>query len=96
MPIKRKARGGKLRRQVTDLFDLPAEVMLDLPLVSLIGLERMQIENHRGIIEYTATRIRVNTTAGVIRIEGEGLLVHDIGTDAICIDGTIRTISFVL
>ncbi|HHY59648.1 MAG TPA: sporulation protein YqfC, partial [Clostridia bacterium] len=55
----------QLQENVVDLLEMPPDVMLDLPKVTMIGRQKLLLENHRGIIEYGLTRVRVRTTAGL-------------------------------
>jgi sporulation protein YqfC len=59
-----------VRSTVSEMFELPKEITLNMPKISLIGNNQMLVENHRGIIEYTPNIIRVNSTVGVIRVQG--------------------------
>ena len=38
---------------MVEIFELPAEVILDLPLVTLIGDNRLKIENYLSVTEYS-------------------------------------------
>ncbi len=78
-----------------DAFELPKEVVLNLPLISLTGHEELLIENYKGIIEYTDERLRVNTSAGVIRVEGRGLYLKLITSESMTINGNIMKIEFI-
>ncbi|NLZ44307.1 MAG: sporulation protein YqfC [Clostridia bacterium] len=55
-------------------FDLPGEVLLDLPRLVMLGNSRMVVENHRGLLEYTEETVRIKTAhSGEIRVTGKGL-----------------------
>ncbi|MBR4114266.1 MAG: sporulation protein YqfC, partial [Anaerotignum sp.] len=47
-----------LRKNVTEALELPKEIMLNLPLISLIGREEVTIENYKGILEYGEETVR--------------------------------------
>lgn len=66
-----------------------------MPKMNLIGNNQMLVENHRGIIEYTPSLIRVNSTVGVIRIRGDELSLRNIAADDIMISGDIKSIEFI-
>lgn len=80
------------RQHFANIFDIPRDVMLDLPKISLLGDIQLYIENHRGIIEYKENLIRVSTTLGEIVIQGEGMVLRNIGVEEIYIDGRIKEI----
>lgn len=82
------------KQQFSNVFDIPKDIMLDLPKVSVMGDIQAYIENHRGVIEYKSEIVRVSTTLGEISIEGEDLILRNIGIEEIYIDGKINKISF--
>lgn len=81
--------------KVSDAFELPKEITLNLPKISIIGNIQMIVENHKGIIEYAPERIRINSSIGVIRIEGEGMNLRNIASDDIIVTGTIKKIEYI-
>ncbi len=54
----------------------------------------MLVENHKGIIEYTPQRIRLNSTIGVIRVQGANMNLKNIAVDDIMVTGEIKTVEF--
>jgi len=90
----REHRLEAVKEKISELFELPKDIVLDLPKVSMIGKNQMYIENHRGIIEYTMQRIRINSSLGVIRISGREMKIRNIGKEEIIIIGEITVIEF--
>lgn len=84
-----------VRSTVSEMFELPKEITLNMPKISLIGNNQMLVENHRGIIEYTPNIIRVNSTVGVIRVQGNELHLRNIVAEDIMISGEIVSIEFI-
>ncbi len=77
---------------LTEIFDLPHEVVMNLPKITIIGNLILEIENHRGIIEYCPEKIRVGVTGGELEVRGENLILSNILPDFINIRGTIKDI----
>ncbi|QZY56550.1 sporulation protein YqfC [Crassaminicella profunda] len=90
-----KSKTKEIRESVSELLELPKDIMLDLPRITLLGKLQLYIENHKGIIEYSDTRIRVNTKSGVIRITGRELSIKTIVTEEIIICGQVENIEFI-
>lgn len=88
--------GGRLKRNVSEALELPREVVLNLPLISITGREEVLIENYKGIIEYDGRRVRASTTAGIIKIEGINLLLKHVTNESIVVTGDVRTIEFIV
>lgn len=74
-------------------LELPKDLVLDLPRVTLLGDMQLIVENHRGIIEYTTERVRISTGLGELVIEGKDLALRAIFSEEIAVDGKIRAIS---
>lgn len=83
-----------LRASVSELFELPKEITLNWPKIIMIGTRQMLVENHKGVIEYTPVRIRVNSAVGVIRIAGKDLKLKTIAVDDIFITGDVEHVEF--
>jgi len=92
--VKGKREKGELQRRVTDFLDLPKDVFLDLPRITLLGNMQLFIENHYGIIEYSPGIIRVSSNRGEIVITGSELLIETILSEEITIIGKIGEIKF--
>lgn len=85
---------GNLKNRFSNILDIPKDVMLDLPKLTVIGDLQIYIENHRGIIEYTDELIRLSTSLGQLSIKGEKLVLRNISIEEIYIDGRIKEINF--
>ena len=59
------------------------------PRVDLQGDRRVVIENHRGMVEYSDTCMRVSVRGGVIRVTGMGLELLVMNHDELVIGGRI-------
>lgn len=79
-----------LKRRLTDVFDLPHDITLDLPRILLVGGLQAIVENHRGLIEYTPQKVVVGITRGQLAIQGEDLEIGLINTEEITVLGRIR------
>lgn len=83
-----------LRVKITELLELPKEVALDMPKITMIGNGSLVIENYKGIIEYESNRIRINTGSGVIRLTGVRLVIKEITSENIMVNGDIGSLEF--
>ena len=81
-----------LKRRVTTTFELPRDIMLDLPCVRMIGDEELVLSNHKGIAEYAKEQVRIKTSLGMAKILGRGLIIKEISREDIVIVGKIDTI----
>ena len=91
----KKKKLNEVKSTVSDIFELPKEITLNIPKINVVGNNQMLIENHRGIIEYSPNLIRINSTIGVIRIKGEDLNLRNIGAEDIMVTGDIKSMEFI-
>ena len=91
-----KSAENRLTSALTSVLELPKEVIMNLPLITLIGHEDMTIENFKGILEYSEERIRINTTTGIVMVEGKKLVLKQVTSDNIGIAGIIGKIEFLV
>ena len=82
------------RKNVTEALELPKEIMLNLPLISLIGREEVTIENYKGILEYDEEMVRIGTAAGVLRLTGKELCLKQLSAECMVVTGKIENIGF--
>jgi sporulation protein YqfC len=83
-----------MKKALTELLKLPKEIILDFPLLTIVGNEEVLIENYRGLIEYTEEKIRLNSSCGVIKISGKKLEVKQITDENLKIAGIITGVEF--
>lgn len=85
---------SRVRGLLTDVLELPRDLVQNLPRVTMVGNIQLTLENHRGIILYTDQRIRVAVDKGEIVIEGQRLTIRSIFSDEIVVDGLITGVSY--
>lgn len=83
-----------VKEKVAEFLELPREVVLDLPKITMVGLSNIMVENYKGIIEYDNNRIRLNTNSGIIKITGEKLVIREITSEDIIVEGRISQLDF--
>lgn len=89
------ALGPRFRRWVDRLsgtLGIPPEVALGVPKATMIGSLQVQIENHRGLVEYTTERVRVRAESGEIVILGTRLRIGSIYQQEMVIEGNITSV----
>ena len=84
-----------LKNRLSELSELPKDVVLGIPMLTMIGQMELNIENYRGIIEYTDSLIRVHTKDGQIRVSGRELKVEYYTNDEMKVPGHIVSIEYV-
>lgn len=88
--MKKKMEDIKIN--LSEALELPLDITLDLPKISIIGNKEVSIVNHKGIIEYTNTMVRINSKIGILKIIGYDLEIKNILMEEILITGFIEKI----
>ena len=83
-----------LKHKVAKISEAPEDVILGIPLITILGSIEINIENYGGIIEYTDSLIRIRTKVGQIIIKGKKLRIEQYTSDEMKIHGIINSIEF--
>lgn len=75
-------------------FTLDIDVLRNSTLIHIQDNIRIHIENHKGIIEYSTQKVRINTQKGIMQIWGNDLLIKEIDMTDILVFGKIDTVVF--
>lgn len=92
----KKTQGPKvsLKEKMSELLELPKDIVLNVPKLTMVGNADLLIENFKGIIEYDNDRIRINTNSGIVKITGEGLRIKEITSEDLMVNGDISSLEF--
>ncbi|MGG1311842.1 MULTISPECIES: sporulation protein YqfC [Cohnella] len=81
--------GRKLRRWTARILDLPQDVVLDLPRVTMIGGVQLTVENHRGVLHFSPGSLRLAMERGELEVTGKNLVIRTIGAEEVLVEGEI-------
>ena len=84
----------KISEFLAESFSMPKDVMMDLPRVSICGDREIYIENHKGLLEYSDTIIRIKMNDGIINISGTGLRIIVMEQERMIINGDLEQINY--
>lgn len=84
-----------ISKRVTDFLEIPRDLVFDLPKLTVIGRTEIYLENHRGIIEYSLTRIRIGLIRGFMQIEGQDLEIKVLLPDEMSLTGEVHLIRYI-
>lgn len=75
-------------------LELPKDLFLGMPLLSMEGNRTLCIMNHRGIVQYTHETIIIAARSYGIRVTGRELTIPNFTRHLVEITGYIESISF--
>ncbi|PLT30964.1 sporulation protein YqfC [Peribacillus deserti] len=87
--------GQKLRQLMMKSMDLPHDVIMDLPRITMIGQLHIYIENHRGLLTFTDTELRLMLKNGQLLIKGNSFSIKAILPEEILLEGKIDHVFFI-
>lgn len=76
------------------LFDIPEELSSDIPKVTILGFNKILIENYKSVLEYQDFFIRIKMSTGLININGFELFMNEMTKDDLIITGSIESVDF--
>ena len=91
--MKKQGKSG-LKRRITTALELPKDIMLNLPVVNIVGDEEALVSNHKGLLEYGPGHVRLASSVGQIKIFGTNLILKEISAEIVMIMGKISQITW--
>ncbi|WP_040948381.1 sporulation protein YqfC [Gorillibacterium massiliense] len=85
----------KIRMFTADLLDVPRDVILDVPRLTMIGNMQLYIENHHGVLHFSSDLLRLALAKGHLEIHGSDLVLRAILPEEVFVEGTIGDIKYV-
>ncbi|MFB5662106.1 sporulation protein YqfC [Alteribacillus sp. HJP-4] len=82
------------KKWITGSMDLPADVLLDVPRITMVGQLHLHIENHRGLIHFSNAHVRLKISTGELGIEGSGFIIKTILPNELLLEGNIEKIEY--
>lgn len=89
----KRGRRGNLQA-LAGLLEIPQDIVLDLPRITMLGNKQLLVENHKGIIEYTPFLVRVKLNQGELNIRGEELMLGNLQTEQLLVEGVITQVKY--
>ncbi|MHC6179126.1 sporulation protein YqfC [Clostridium sp. JNZ X4-2] len=82
------------KQNIADKLDLPRDIILNMPQIKVMGNNEIIIENHKGIILFEDSQIKINSGIGLISIYGSKFEVLFIGGSTITVGGKFKSIVY--
>jgi sporulation protein YqfC len=86
---------GRVRNWMAEKMDLPQDVMMDLPRITMVGQIHVYIENHRGLLVFTDKELRLLLKQGQLLIKGKSFVIKTILPEEILLEGKIDQVIYI-
>lgn len=87
-------RFNEIKESIANTMDLPRDVVLNLPKITITGDDEIIIENHKGISLFNENKIEIKSNIGPIIINGKKLEILYIGGSTITVGGKFQSILY--
>lgn len=87
--------GQLVRSWITKKMDLPQDIMMDLPRITMVGQIHIYIENHRGLITFSDKELRLLLKNGQLLIKGDAFVIKTILPEEILLEGKIEQVIYI-
>ncbi|WAA11498.1 sporulation protein YqfC [Fervidibacillus halotolerans] len=84
-----------LKKWMTKRMDLPEDVLMDFPRITMVGPIHLYIENHKGLLTFTDEEFRVLLNQGQLLVKGKGFVIKTILPEELLLEGRIEQIFFI-
>ncbi|MFC0298258.1 sporulation protein YqfC [Geobacillus jurassicus] len=85
----------QMKRWMAEKFELPADIMMDLPRITMVGQIHIYIENHRGLLAFSDKELRLLLRNGQLLVRGEQFVIKTILPEEILLQGKIRQVVYI-
>ena len=83
-----------VKERMAELMEMPKDIILNYPKMTILGKKEIGIENIIGIVEFSDKIIRLNTHTHILKICGLNLIIKSLNGEGIEISGEITNILF--
>ena len=92
----KKGEGQKrgFMESLSGVLEIPKDTLIDIPKIEMLGNREFLIESYKGIIEYSQSVVKVNTSKNVITLIGKDMQIKSMSAYELLIRGKIDSVEF--
>ncbi|MBO8176856.1 sporulation protein YqfC [Aeribacillus pallidus] len=83
-----------MKRWFSQQMDLPNDILMDLPRITMIGKIHIYIENHKGLLSFSDKELRLLLKQGQLLIKGHSFVIKTILPEEILLEGNIDQVIY--
>lgn len=84
----------RTKEGIANKLDLPRDIILNMPKITVTGDNEIIIENHKGIVVFSESEVKVNSGIGLISIYGVNFEILFMGGSTITVGGKFKSIIY--
>jgi len=84
----------KTKENMVEKFDLPRDIMLNLPKITIVSNNEITIENHKGVVLFEDKEVKINSNVGLISIRGRDFEILFMGGSTLTLSGKFKSVVY--
>jgi len=84
----------KTKEAIAAKLDLPRDVVLNIPKITIIGDNEITIENHKGVLIFEEDKMQINSSSGLITIYGHSFEILFMGGSTLTVNGKFKSMMY--
>lgn len=85
----------KIKQNSIKRLDLPGDVILNLPRITVVGFYQIYIENYRDVVKFADKYLILDLENKYLKVVGTDLKIRTILREEIFIEGLIKRIDYI-
>ena len=85
---------NRVKEKLIDTLELPSDIILGIPKITLIGQRELTIENHKGILKFENDELIINTSLGYLTVLGNNFEIVFVGGTTITLRGNFESVGY--
>ncbi|MCB2288781.1 sporulation protein YqfC [Clostridium sp. CS001] len=82
------------KETIASKLELPRDIILDLPRITILANNEINIENHKGVVIFEEDKVKINSNVGPIAIYGKDFKILFIGGNTITLSGNFKSVVY--
>ena len=84
----------KTKETIAEKFDLPRDIMFNLPKITIVSDNEITIENHKGVVLFEDKEVKINSSVGLISISGRDFEILFMGGSTLTLSGKFKSVLY--
>jgi sporulation protein YqfC len=84
----------RTKETIANKLDLPRDILLGLPKITILANNEINIENHKGVVIFEEEEVKINSNVGPISIYGKDFKILFIGGNTITLSGSFKSVVY--
>lgn len=85
---------NKVKENLSLKLDLPRDLVLNLPRITITGNNEVIIENHKGVVLFEENQVKINSGVGLITINGSNFEILFMGGSTLTLSGKFKSLLY--